>query len=293
MDYTTFKNEILKLLKESLPEEITVICEKIPKNNGIFLEGILLKKQEKNTSPILYVNEYYKLYQKGVPMEQLVEKILWNYEMYDSQMNLSGEFFRQYEPIKKHIFFNLVNYEKNKEYLKQVPHKRFLDLAVIFYYQMETMHSTATITIRNSHMKLWGIDFETLEENAKRYTYIEKPAEFLTIAQIAGVEEKEWEKMTGEDPVSMFILTNKQRNLGAGTILYPSIMQQAERLFQGDFFILPSSIHECILIPATGSYNQEELVEMVKDINQEHVSPEEFLADQAYYYLDEDDKIHM
>lgn len=91
----------------------------------------------------------------------------------------------------------------------------------------------------------------------------------------------------------MYILTNKQRQLGAGVIFYPGIMEQARQILGDHFFILPSSIHECILVPENGAFEREELLAMVTEINREHVEPKEVLADQVYYYLERDRKIHI
>ena len=91
----------------------------------------------------------------------------------------------------------------------------------------------------------------------------------------------------------MYILTNKERRYGAGTIFYPGIMEQAQKLLGDNFYILPSSIHECILIPEEGNYDQDRLSEMVAEINEQHVDAREVLSDQAYYYLKKDGRIHI
>lgn len=293
MDYTTFKSELTELLKNSLQEDAEITWEKIPKNNGIYLEGLVINEKDSHAAPVIYVQEYYKLYQKGVPLPQLVQKIMWNYKNCNRGIQLTNDFFRSYEPLKPYIFYKLVNYEKNRERLKRIPHRKFLDLAMVFYYQVESENTTASILIQNNHLDLWGVSLEELEENARKYTCISKPAEFLTMAQIAGMEEEEMEELIGKDEFPMYVLTNRQRHLGAGVILYPGVLQQAEELLGGSFYILPSSIHECILVPAEGEFDREELTAMVTEINEEHVEPGEVLSDYAYYYQKEDQSIHM
>ena len=113
------------------------------------------------------------------------------------------------------------------------------------------------------------------------------------MAQLAGMDEEDMNDMLDEESCPMYILTNKERRYGAGTIFYPGIMEQAQKLLGDNFYILPSSIHECILIPEEGNYDQDRLSEMVAEINEQHVDAREVLSDQAYYYLKKDGRIHI
>lgn len=293
MDYQTFKTKLLELVQEAFTQEIKVSFEKIPKNNGVVMEGMVLTKEGEHISPVIYMQEYYEFWKKGITMEQLVEKILWSYGHCGAKVRITGEVFRNYEKLEKHIFYKIVSYERNRELLKTIPHRKILDLAMVFYYQVEDEETPATVMIQNNHLNMWKITEEELVENAKKYTCLSMPAEFLTMAQVAGIEEDELEEMTGGEKMPMYILTNKQRQLGAGVIFYPGIMEQARRILGDHFFILPSSIHECILVPEREMYDQEELSMMVEQINREHVDPREVLSDHAYYYLAKDRKIHI
>lgn len=293
MDYQNFKMKLMELVQKEISEGVEVSLEQIPKNNGIYMEGMVFSRQGENTSPVIYVEEYYQFWKKGVAMEQLVEKVLWNYGHFGPRMRIGGDFFRDYDRLKPRIFYKLVNYEKNREMLQKIPYKRVLDLAMVFYYRMEGIEPAATVMIQNSHLRMWNITEEELESNARKYTCLYLPAEFLTMAGLAGIEEEEMDELVREDRCPMYILTNKERALGAGVILYPGILEQAQELLGNNFYILPSSIHECILIPGDGNYNQEELSEMVREINENHVDSREVLSDQAYYFLKKDGRIHI
>jgi hypothetical protein len=300
MNYQNFKTQLLGLVQEEISEviseEIVVSFEKIPKNNGVFLDGMVFSKNGDNASPIIYMEEYYEFWKKGVGFEQLVEKILWNYGHYGPKMRMPSDFFRDYDKIKSHIFYKMINYEKNREQLKNMPHVRTLDLAMVFYYRVENVEPPASIAIQNSHLKMWKITMDELVENARKYTCLYLPAEFLTMAQLAGIEEEDLDRMEGSvgaKRLPMYILTNKERQLGAGAMFYPGMLEQAEKLLGGTFFVLPSSIHECILVPQMDGYSQNELTAMVTEINEDHVDPREVLSDQAYYYLKEDKKLHI
>ena len=293
MDYYTFKMEFMELVQKKISGEVRISLEKIPKNNGIYMEGMVLSKSDDHASPIIYLEELYRIWKKGVSMEQLVEKVLWCYRNFEPEISISEDFFRDYEKLKSHIYYKLVNYEKNRELLKKIPHRRILDLAMVFYYQAEEISVPATILIQNSHLNRWKITEEELEENARKYTCLRLPAEFLTMASLAGVEEEDMDELLGKDRCPMYILTNKQRRFGAGVILYPGIMEQAQSLLGDNFYILPSSVHECILAPESSYMSQEQLSQMIREINEEHVEVQEVLSNQAYYYMGEDGSINI
>ena len=293
MDYQNFKIKLVELVQKEINENTEISLERIPKNNGVYMEGIVFSRKGENTSPVIYVEEYYQYWKKGVSMEQLVEKIIWSYSHFKPVARMTDDFFKDYNRLKSRIFYKIINYEKNRELLKKIPHRRILDLAMVFYYQVDEVDPPATILIQNTHLSMWDITQKELEENAVKYTCLCLPAEFLTMSQLAGLEEEYMDEILEEESCPMYILTNKERRYGAGTIFYPGILEQAQKLLGDNFYILPSSIHECILVPEEGSYDQDGLTEMVTEINAQHVDVREVLSDQAYYYLKKDGRIHI
>lgn len=291
MDYQIFKTEMKDKVQTELSDNVRISLEQIPKNNGIIQDGFVFTKEGANASPIIYIEEYYRLWKMGVPMEQLVQKVVWNYTHCCIPDMVKTDFFLNYDAVKNHIYFKLVNYERNKSLLSQVPYRRILDLAVVYYYQMDH----AMILIRNSHLELWNISEEILEKNAEKYAVKNLPAEILTIGELAASDEEgeDWPD-EGEFPeIPMYVLTNMERCLGAAVILYPGVLKNMSHILGDRFFILPSSIHECILIPQNGKYTQDELSAMVTEINEKHVEKKDILSDQVYFYLEADDRIHL
>ena len=293
MDYQNFKIKLVELVQKEINENTEISLERIPKNNGVYMDGIVFSRKGENTSPVIYVEEYYQYWKKGVSMEQLVEKIIWSYSHFKPVARMTDDFFKDYNRLKSRIFYKIINYEKNRELLKKIPHRRILDLAMVFYYQVDEVDPPATILIQNTHLSMWDITQKELEENAVKYTCLCLPAEFLTMSQLAGLEEEYVDEILEEESCPMYILTNKERRYGAGTIFYPGILEQEQKLLGDNFYILPSSIHECILVPEEGSYDQDGLTEMVTEINAQHVDAREVLSDQAYYYLKKDGRIHI
>lgn len=286
MEYNTFKMELLELVQRSIGENTKVSIERIPKNNGILLDGMVFYSRERNVTPVVYLEEFYEYWKNGTSMAYLVDKILEGCKECAGRIVVDEGFFESYEELKPHIYYKLINYEKNKETLRQMPHRRILDLAMVFYYRMEEVEPMATIMIQNNHLMMWGITAEELEKNACKYTYLDMPAIFMTMQEVMQMDE--WEE---EENFPMYVLTNQEKQFGAGVILYPGILKQAEALLGENFYILPSSVHECILIPEETMYTQKELARMVAEINRDHVDPREILSNQAYFYAKKSGRI--
>lgn len=277
MEYQEFRCEFIEYVKNMADQEVSVTTEKIQKNNGILLEGLVLRKKGSRVASVFYLKDYFSYWEKGVSMEQLVKKLYWQFAHYNPMLHVSDDFFENYEELKPNIFFKVINYERNQEQLKKVPHRRVLDLALVFYYQIQAKDLVdATVLVENNHLKLWGIDQEEMERNAYVNTCQKLAAEFVDMGQMLGMPRDEERKM--------YILTNENRFFGAGAFLYPGVLKEAQKRLGRNFYILPSSVHECILVPVSTTFDQEELTQMVTEINETQVDPREILSNQAYYY---------
>lgn len=82
----------------------------------------------------------------------------------------------------------------------------------------------------------------------------------------------------------MYVASTENMQFGASVIAHPEFMQKAASIVGGDFYILPSSIHEVILLKDDGIAKVEELLEIVKTINETEVSEKDRLTDSVYHY---------
>ena len=104
----------------------------------------------------------------------------------------------------------------------------------------------------------------------------------------AGVKEEDIDQMMEEMyqtmGVPLTIVTNEQMLDGASVLFYPGQMDQIGELLKGDYYILPSSTHEMLVLPDNGEMTSRELKHMVMEVNNSEVRPEEKLADEVYHY---------
>ncbi|MCD7981113.1 MAG: DUF5688 family protein [Clostridiales bacterium] len=297
MKYESFKEIVINRLSNDIPNPKKITVQSVYRNNGDFTDGLVILENGINIAPTLYLSYYYEYYKKGHSFQSTYELMLKKYEANKTSENIDVSFFTDFEKIGSNIMLKLIHYEKNRKLLQDIPHIPFLDLAIVFYCRipMDPEIGNATILIHNSHMQLWGQTVESLYpiagKNSERIfppklhnmnSLIENmlPAQHIPTVVLP------------EDPLyPMYVLTNEQNLYGASCILYENLIRSYADRFLTDLYILPSSIHEVILIPASCDSKMQEFSAMVREVNEAQVASEEVLSDHAYYYSRDRDKI--
>ena len=194
------------------------------------------------------------------------------------------------QKIKESLFLTLVNREKNKEMLEDMPYVKFLDLAIVFNYMLsEENGEIKSFKVNNRIMQAWGFDKHTI------YNFARNNMERLFPEVIAGISNivKELEgscdadallEEADDDIMHMYVLTNKYAVNGSAAILYSKKIGRLADILESDLYIMPSSIHEMIIVPKKYYHNASKLAALVRDINAEHVDLEEQLSDNIYTY---------
>ncbi len=195
-------------------------------------------------------------------------------------------FFRSFEKVRDRICYRLVGRDRNRELLEDMPHMGFLDMAVCFFYAcQEDLFGDGAILIRNSHMERWGTDTSELFALAKRNTGRLFPWECRKLAEILdGDMDGLCAPEDGWADVPMKVLSNDRGLYGAACMLYPGVLEGLAAEEGRSLYILPSSIHEAILLPDDGGLAPDELRAMVWEVNRTQVAAEEVLTDSLYYY---------
>lgn len=291
MNYETFRNMLRDALQEEMGEEVCVTLQQIRKNNGVVCQGMSIRRKTERMAPIIHLDPFFDAYSSGMEFYKIVREIRRQY-LLGEVTDISLEAFSDFHKIKEQIYYKLINYEKNQELLERIPHYAFLDLAIAFYYRLEdTSLSGATVLIHNNNLEHWNITREELYQAASSNTPEKLPYTFRGMGEMIQqllTEEADGAGISREEELppkeQMFILTNRDKYYGASCLLYPHLLEHIGRVLKASFYILPSSIHECILIPDSGEYTPEELSDMVREVNTTHVEATEVLSDHVYYY---------
>lgn len=294
MEYKKFVCMVEEKLNLKLEGGMKASKYSVVKNNGMEKTGMILESDEYNIAPAIYLEEFFEQYQKGMSIDRIVNEILEFYEKVKVEEDYDVSQLSLYENVKKKIAFKLVNTEKNQQMLKAVPHIPLLDLSIVFYILVDVDEKgSATIQIRNEHIENWNVNVEQLYKDAKLNVKCLIPARLMCmqhviekLCDISKGEEKDLlkAKFPPENKEFMYILTNSIHQFGAAVLAYPNILEMASRIIGEDFYLLPSSIHEVILIPKSKSPDLKDLNEMINEVNETQVQEEEVLSDHAYYY---------
>ena len=284
MNYQEFLSEIQNNLRAQIAPEVQLIIQSMPRNNGVSYDGLILLSPGCNISPTIYLTPYYHRYLDGVNMEDICTDILMTYRNHLPQENFDTTRFTSFEKVRSRLVMRLVNYERNRNQLSDVPHVRFCDLAIIFYCLLHAdTDNQANILVHNSHLNLWGIDKDTLYMLARENTPALLPPEITPMHTIL-------ERLHCPDPdlfsesIPMYVISNCYRTNGAGVILYDQFLQQISDRFESNLILLPSSIHEMIILPVEYNSELREFTYMVREVNDTQLTDDEVLSDHAYYY---------
>ena len=305
MDLRRFAEEIKEQMERQGRFQ-KVGLEDVLKNNGIKCCGLRLYDGKRNIVPTIYLESYFKEYRAGVDMDEIVDEIL---DVYDSNVCkeiVELSFFEKFSTTKGRLCMKLVNRATNAELLEQIPHREFLDLAVVYYADCKNPQIGAgTIQVNNCHMNTWGVTEEDLWKTASVNTPLLKPARIKDILSIlaAMLVSKDTDDSVHErncdtvnDAAAMLVLTNVERAFGAAAILYDGVLKQVADQMCCDLFLLPSSVHEFIAVPMKGDVTMEKipkLNQMIAEVNAGQLLPEEVLSDHAYIYRREQDRVEM
>ncbi len=269
--------------------EKSVIVQKLNKNNGIVLYGLTVLEDEINISATIYLEPYYEVYE-DTGMEYIVDRLERVYEENKPEQSFDISKILDYESIKENLRAKLINYELNREFLKEVPHRRFLDLAIVAYISLEMeeeIEGNATITVKNNLQQTWKVDTEelidTALENIKGDVVVANMSEYVDMSLFGNTENL----------FDIYVLTNRLKLHGAVAMLQKDRLKQfSDELKKETLTILPSSIHECLIINAEDAPKDiDELREMVKEVNETVVSDQDILSNNVYIYNRTTDKI--
>ena len=286
MRFREFTDKIEEEVRNSLGEGYHTEVIDTLKNNSVRLKGLSIRKEGSTIAPTIYLEDYYASFCDGTSMGAVVDEIIEVYRRNSSPRGIDVEGFGDFERVKGRIVYKLVNRERNRERLESSPHRGFLDLAVIYAVSLGgTDYGYASVVINKSQMESWGVTEDVLWE----YASVNTPRLFEP--EQVGITE-ELENMMGDafsdyadEEIRMlsevYILTNKERLNGATCLLYGGIIKEITEKTGKELYIIPSSIHETLLLPKEGAC-LERLREMVREVNDTHVGEEDRLSYSIY-----------
>lgn len=296
MNYDEFKDYIKDHIGEYLSEDYKDAEMKfihIKKSNGVEYDSLNVSKPSEGSPsiiPQLNLTSAFESYQEGDAPEMILEKLA------DIRMNapipggITKDMFLSFDNVKDRIFPRLVNSEAQAEYLANKPHKEVADLAMLYAIRVhQDEQGIAEAVIDNDLLDMWDADIEDLNKAAKENLEKQEPVFINLEDALFGAMSGEKVNTSIEDvdindyEMPFFLLTNQQKVKGASMVMNEKVMDKITGKF-GDIYILPSSTDEVIIVPKSVAGDIEMLANMVKNVNEESVKPEDRLSNNVYEY---------
>ena len=285
MDYEQFLEQVKEDLQERFPY-MNVEIRSVDKLQGESYTGISITPDGSNAGATMNLHSQYEMFQDGVPMAIVMERIgNLAADAIDQIPQVDASTLSDYEQMKHTLIMQAVPVEPNRALLETIPHRTLDDIAIVYRFQLEHRESAdATVLVTNQMLQSYGITAEQLMADAAVSAPQRNPLSLRSLGEVlaemsGGMFEPE---EMGAPP--LLVATVPGAVNGAGVMGYPDFFQEAAEKIGGSFFVLPSSVHEILLLPDDGSMSARELSAMVSAVNSQEVMPEEQLGSEAYRY---------
>ena len=293
MEYEKFLETVQERMVSFLPSEYSnaqVSIHQVMKNNDTALDAVVIRNGQESMAPQIYLAELFADHQNGMPMDNVLQTIAQLFqENHKPEIPDVATIITDIEKVKERLIVQLINKENNQERLTHTPHwdMENTDLTAVLRVELSTAdHHTATILVTDNIMSSWKTDADMLYQQALSNTIERSPARaasmFQLICSMQGGSSV-WQEIQDfkMEPYEQYVLSNSSTCHGASVLLYPDVLDQLAQNAGENLFILPSSIHELILMRDNGEMSAGELQAMVACVNQEGVEPQEVLSDEV------------
>ena len=297
IEQENFAKKLIKYLEGKLHKDIKVDFQRIIKTNDVLMHSITMRKEEEAGAKNYYIEELYPMYMSGKTIEEIGDYLIENREIDSEQLSASEDLITKmldYEyMLDGHLYVRLMNRERSKKFLEGKAYVERLDLAIVFYNLVSmNEYGISSIAVPENVAAMWGKPLESVLIDALEVMQKAFPIQRLNLQQM--IEELSGDNlfagMMNPPEVSsgwdILVQTNEVKINGAATILYKDCLKEvAVNNNVEEIFIIPSSVHECmLLIDRDRSASGEDLVSMIRQVNITAVNPEEVLSDNLYIY---------
>lgn len=293
LSYSDFLEKLTDCVCEKLGSSYTVSVVPVRKNNSVCLDSMTILKSGSNISPAIYLQAFYNFYLKCKSIDETAEELLNFYFRAMPEKPVDMSFCSDLSIVGDNIVFRLINFEKNRDLLEDCPHWHFLDLALVCYCLVSSEQlGKGAILIRKEHMQLWGLTLDDLLKAAMKNTRRLLPSIFLPVDDMLESLDVDWsEEPYPEHPLDesgqpfpLYVLTNNSKFYGAYWMTDQPLLSRIGQQLDSDFYVLPSSVHECMVVPKSTAAELGDLRHLVHEVNTTQLEPEEYLSDTVYLF---------
>ncbi len=286
-----FTKELIKTVNSLMGDGYRAEIHCIEKINTGKLHALIILNGENCVSPNFYIDGFYKDYRDGKATIDGIAKSIVNVYYNNACMQAGGsihKYLDDREWVEERLFLQLINTGKNKGLLKDSLYMDFKGLSLVLYIMaVDNGDGLCKIRVTKAMCQKFGWnERETLhyalKNTEKLFPYTVFPLHEVIQKSITSTDITFKDIPSGKN--GMMVLTNNRGINGAAAVFYPGVLKEISEKHGKSLFLLPSSIHEFIMLEDNGIYNPEHLEQMVMEVNCSAVEPEEILSDNVYYY---------
>lgn len=282
LTYEEFKEVIKERMEKEFPEPYVVEYSKKEKVNQV-VDSVSVRKDARCECGLtMYFNGIYEDYKENRNLDAVIKNLtaFFKQELQRDLNNMKLDFSQ----AEDNIVCQIINTEKNKEMLANMPHREFLDLSIVYRWIVKSEDGVVSCLVKNGLLKQLGLTEEQLFDLAWENTKRLRPPVVRSMKDcLSNILP---EKLISD--VSMYILSNEFMDKGAIYMTDTDILSDIAEKLDSDLYVLPSSLHECIALPSTEE-EANTFLEMVSEVNQTSARVEERLSNNIYYF-DRDSK---
>lgn len=290
MTFGDFVDTVKDNIKDYLPDsyrDAEIRTGMFQKLNGAYL-GLQVRKEGQIAVPNINLERAFERFKDGpngiTGMDAVLHQIA---DQVQGDLGLETAWLQDYGQVKKSLFIRVNDSQDNAESLRNLPHREMDGLAVSYHIAMEGPNGMeASVPVTYGLMQSYGINENQLHADALASGQALNPPVFMSMAEMmsrmTGIDAEELAPAV-PDP-GLMVLSNEQALYGAGALFYPQMMDQIAERMGSNYFVLPSSVHETLILPDDGLADREALESMVQEINAMAVAPEDRLSDHVYHY---------
>lgn len=262
----------------------------VSKMNGLNLHGLKFVSEGMAGGPTFYLDDLYERHQRGeASFESLMKELKDCYEETKDICPPTVDF--SWEACRNNLQLRLLERKRNNDFLSNIPH---VNVGCGLVLTADIVFDDWRVAVNYEVMNELAVDKETLFITARDNAMIVDPPVLTDMSQALFSPSKENLLDRGEplEPMEvgdMYVLTTESSVLGASALFYPDVREKAAEIIGSGYYVLPSSVHETILVPDTADLNKRDLCCMVKDANRTVVEPQDVLSDNVYHYDKETD----
>ena len=295
LSFDQFKTRITHEILNFLPEDFQSAEVKIStmQKLGDSYTALTLPRKNIDASPAINLERYYDKYLFGREIEELLTEMADVFQT--AKMDMSLDWIKDYAKVKDKLFIRVSNAERNMELLEHVPHKRVEDLAITCHVFLEnTNESLCSTIVNNDLLNAFGISKTQLFQDAVENGEKLMPITIQTMTELmekSGISQSD--EFLVKSKIPMYIISNSLSLNGAASMFYPGVMDEISERCNGDFYLIPSSIHEVLAVPATSDIDVEKLEQTIEFVNETQVYGPDQLGNHLYRYDSKESVLEM